>query len=152
MDPTPGRSMLATGMPVAVVVLLHAIVSTVVIAIVEPDVPDLVPYWLMSVTGPSLTWAVLVLGRAAVWRQPSTFWLGASAGIVVVLSFCVALFLYVSPVSVRGVPLALVYSSWVLLACATVVALVLRALGRHDAPVDAELEPRAASLQTADPA
>lgn len=140
-DPSQTDAVLATGLPVAVTAVLHAGISTAVIAVVKPDVPDLVPYWLMSVLGPSTVWAGLVIARAALWRRPSAFWLGASGGIVVLLSFMTSFFLLVSPVFFRGVPLALVYSSWVLFACAAAVAAALRMLGRHvDRPVDAEDE------------
>lgn len=148
MDVTPSNDhpARATGVPVAIVVGLHVAISTAIIARVDPDVPELLPYWVASVLVPSLVWAVLVIGRAAVWKQPSAFWLGASAGVVVVLAFISALGLFLGnarlgDISARGVPLALVYSSWVLLACAVLVAIVLRMLGKHaDAPIDAAAE------------
>jgi hypothetical protein len=150
MDAEPSNdhhhAVLATGVPVAIVVALHAAVSTAIIAQADPDVPDLLPYWLASVLAPSMVWAALVIGRAAVWRRPSAFWLGASGGIVVVLAFMAALILTLGKarlgdISARGVPLALVYSSWVLLGCAVLVAIALRMLGKHaDAPIDAETE------------
>lgn len=133
---------LATGIPVAIVVILHVAISTAIIAAVDPDVPDLVVYWLVSVLGPAALWALLVIGRAAVWRHPSAFWLGASAGIVVLVSFLAAFLIYVDVFSGRGLPLALIYSSWILVGCAALVSLVLRAMGKHqDAPIDADEHP-----------
>jgi hypothetical protein len=138
LDVTPSNDhpARATGVPVAIVVGLHVAISTAIIARVDPDVPELLPYWVASVLVPSLVWAVLVIGRAAVWKQPSAFW----------LAFIRALGLFLGnarlgDISARGVPLALVYSSWVLLACAVLVAIVLRMLGKHaDAPIDAAAE------------
>lgn len=139
IEPRRGHPALATGLPVASVVALHLAISTAIIAIVDPDVPERVPYWVASVLAPSLGWAVLVIGRAAVWKQRSAFWIGGSAGVVVLVGFMVAFLIYVGDISARGVPLALVYSTWVLLGCAVVVALVLRALGKHtDAPIGAD--------------
>lgn len=138
VEPQHGRPVLAAAIPVAIVVALHGAVSTAIIAAVEPDVRDLVVYWLVVVPMLSLLWAALVLCRAAVWRRPSAFWLGASAGVVVLVAFTIAFFLFVGEVSARGVPLALILSSWVLLACAVAVAAVLRAAGKHlDVPIDA---------------
>lgn len=138
-EPSQMNAVLASAVPVAATVILHAAIGTALIAVVQPDVPDLVPYWLVSVLGPSATWAVLVLGRAVVWRQPSAFWLGSSAGVVVVLCFLFSFFLVVTPAFLPGVPLALLFSSWLLLACATGTAILLRVLGRQlDRPVDAE--------------
>ena len=137
-DPSQAHPVLATGIAVATTVVLHAAICTAVIGIVKPDVPDLVPYWLMSVLAPSGAWALLVIGRAAAWRRASSFWLGASAGIVVLLSFMTAFFLYVGPVFLRGVPLALIFSSWILFACAIVLGIALRVMGHHvDEPIDA---------------
>lgn len=142
VEPSHGHPVLAAAVPVAIVVAMHVALSTVIIALVDPDVPALLPYWVVSVLVPSIGWALLVLGRAAVWRRPSAFWLGGSAGIVVLAGFLAALLLYIgepriSGFSDRGVPLALVYSSWVLLVCAVTVAIVLRALGKQrDAPME----------------
>ena len=144
LEPRHKHPALATGVPVTIVVGMHLAISTAIIALVDPDVPALLPYWLVSVLAPAAVWAVLVIARAAVWRRPSAFWLGASAGIVVLLSFLAALILFLGDarlgsISARGVPHALVYSSWVLLGCAVLVAIVLRALGKHaDAPIDAD--------------
>lgn len=138
-EPSQTNAVLATAVPVAATVLLHAAVGTALIAVVKPDVPDLVPYWFVTVLGPSSTWALLVLGRAIVWRQTSAFWLGASAGVVATLSFMFSFFLVVTPAYLRGVPLALLCSSWLLLACAVAMALLLLMLGRQvDRPIDAE--------------
>lgn len=138
-EPSQTNAVLATAVPVAATVILHAAIGTALIAVVQPDVPDLVPYWLVSVLGPSATWALLVLGRAVVWRQASAFWLGSSAGVVAVLSFLFSFFLVVTPAYLRGVPLALLYSSWLLLACATATAVLLLMLGRQvDRPIDAD--------------
>lgn len=147
MDASPRSdgAVRATSVPVVIVVVVHAAISSLIIWMVDPDVPDLTVYWLISVLGPSMTWAVLVLGRAAVWRRRSAFWLGGSAGIVVLAAFLAALIIYIGDISARGIPLALVYSSWVLLGCAIFVALVLRGLGKHaDLPVDAEADADAA--------
>lgn len=147
VEPSHGHPVLATGVPVAVIAVMHLAISTAIIAVVDPDVPDLVPYWVMSVLLPAIGWALLVIGRAAVWRATSAFWLGGSAGIIVLAAFVASLVLYLGnarlgDISARGVPLALIYSSWVLLGCAVFVAVVLRALGRHvDAPIDAQEEP-----------
>lgn len=143
--PQHGHPVLATAVPVAITALLHAAISTAIIAAVRPDVPYLVPYWLLTVAAPSVCWMLLVLGRAASWRRASAFWHGASGGIVVLLAFVVAFWIYVGDVSVRGIarglPLALVYSSWVLLACAIGVAMLVRLLsGRRDEPVEAAVE------------
>ncbi|WP_405219275.1 hypothetical protein [Agrococcus sp. Ld7] len=156
-EPSQTNAVLATAVPVASTVVLHAAIATALIAVVKPDVPDLVPYWIVSVLGPSGTWALLVLGRVTVWRRPSAFWLGASAGVVVVLAFMVSFFLIVTPAYLRGVPLALVYSAWLLLACASAMAILLRALGRHvdlplDAPDDAtDVGPHAERVRGAEP-
>lgn len=150
MDASPRSdgAVRATSVPVVIVVLAHAAISTLIIALVDPDVPDLRVYWLISVLGPSMAWALLVLGRAAVWRRRSAFWLGASAGIVVLLAFLSALLIFIGDISARGIPLALLYSSWVLLGCAIIVALVLRALGRHaDRPADAPLREEPGAVQ-----
>lgn len=129
----------ATSVPVVIVVVAHAAISSLIIWAVDPDVPDLTAYWLISVLGPSTVWTVLVLGRAAVWRRRSAFWLGGSAGMVVVVAFLAAFIIFIGDISARGIPLALVYSSWVLLGCAVLVALALLGLGKHvDRPVDAE--------------
>lgn len=136
-EPSNGHPALATGIPVAIVVAMHLALSTAIIVAVDPDVPDRVPYWLASVLTPSLGWAVLVIGRAAVWKRPSAFWLGASGGIVVLAGFVAAMLIYVSDFSARGVPIALIGSSWVLLGCAVAVAFALRLLGKQaDAPID----------------
>lgn len=126
--PSHRRPALATGGPVVMVVVLHASLSTAIIEVVDPDVPDLVQYWLFSVLGPSVVWAALVLARAVVWRRASSFWLGASGGIVVLGAFLVALTIFIGDIPARGIPLALVLSSWVLFACAVGVALAVRAV------------------------
>ncbi|WP_347755725.1 hypothetical protein [Agrococcus sp. ProA11] len=138
-EPSRMNAVLATAVPVAVTVVLHASISTALIAATKPDVPDLVPYWFLTVLGPSSAWALLVLARAIVWRQASAFWLGASAGVIAVLSFLFSFFLVVTPAYLRGVPSALLYSSWLLLACAMAMAILLIALGRQvDRPIDAD--------------
>ncbi|GEK80222.1 hypothetical protein [Agrococcus baldri] len=140
VEPSHGHPVLAAAGPVAIVAVLHAAVSTAIIAAVEPDVPDLAVYWLQAVLLPSLGWALLVLGRAAVWKRPSAFWLGASAGLVVLAAFVTAFLIVVGDISARGIPLALILSAWVLLACAVLVAVVLRVSGKHaDAAIDADV-------------
>jgi len=142
-EPQPGHHLLATAAPVAIVMLLHGGISSAIIDSVDPDVRNLVSYWLVSVLGPSVLWAVLVLGRTAAWRRPSAFWLGASAGIVVFAAFLAAVVLVVTgiPPLLRGTPMALILSSWVLLGCAVAVAVLLRVIGAHaDRPIDAELD------------
>lgn len=139
----PGRAALVAGIPAAIVVVLHCAISTAIILVVDPDVRDPVAYWLVSVLAPSLGWAVLVMARAALWRRRSAFWLGASAGIVVLLAFLTAFWLVVMgiPVPLRGAPLALIFSSWILLGCAVAVALALRIIvGEADEPTDVELD------------
>lgn len=127
-EPSHSRPALATGGPVVMVMVLHASLSTAIIQVVDPDVPDLVQYWLFSVLGPSVAWAALVVARAVVWQRASAFWLGASGGIVVLGAFLIALLIVIADISARGIPLALILSSWVLLACSIAVALVVRAV------------------------
>lgn len=147
----PGRPALATGVPVAIVVALHGAIGTAIILAVEPDVNDPVSYWLAAVLGPSLVWAVLVIARAAAWRRPSAFWLGASAGIVVLLAFLCSLSLLLLgiPSALRGTPLAMPLSAWLLLACSLAVSIGLRLLdGRSDEPVEERTD--AAALEDLD--
>src|SRR5690606_29595353 len=48
VDPSNDHPVLATGVPVAAVVGLHLAVSTALIAQADPDVPDLLSYWVAS--------------------------------------------------------------------------------------------------------
>jgi hypothetical protein len=133
------RPALATALAVAVVVAIHAIVCLAIIAAVDPDIDDPVAYQVVSVHLPELAWAALVTGRAIAWRRWSPFWLGASAGAVVVGSFMLAFVILIARIDAKGIPMAVAISSWVLLAIAILVALSIRAFSAHaDPPIDAD--------------
>lgn len=123
------RPVAVTGALVAVTLLLHASVTAALVwnAVLPSDrLGSATLLWGAVTWLPSLLWATLVIARSAHWRVVSAFWLPGAATLVGMLMFLMTFTTRVSGVDLSGIGTGAMVSSWILLACAFVVAVASR--------------------------
>jgi hypothetical protein len=135
--------LLLSAAQVSGIVVAHGIAMAGLISalgVTEREVGPLERYWMVVALIPSLTWATLVLARAAAWRRASSFWLAGAGAIVAIMAFVSGMVLRFGPLDLPGVGFGMLVSSWVLIAIALVVACatqLIRSVRRRLQPSEA---------------